>query len=94
MKTVQMLCTKFSTKLTNLFLLTLDDESLKSLAQYNTVVDCSNKADQVDQTRDAVHTTELLVQSQHLLRVRRRVGVAPLTITGFCTGDQHTNKQA
>lgn len=88
-----MLCTKFSTTLTNLFLLTLDDESLKSLAQYNTVVDCSNKADQVDQTRDAVHTTELLVQSQHLLRVRCRV-VAPLTITGFCTGDQHTNKKA
>jgi hypothetical protein len=25
--------------------------------------------------------------------VRRRV-VAPLTITGFCTGDQHTNKKA
>lgn len=40
-----------------------------------------------------MHTTELLVQSQHLLGVRRRV-VAPLTITGFYKGLEHEHRRA
>ena len=55
---------------------------LNSLAQRNSIVDSSNKSNQVDQARHAVHTTESLVQGHHLLGVGSRV-IALLSITSF-----------
>lgn len=58
---------------------------LNPLAQRNSVVDGSNKSNQVDQARHAVHTTESLVQSHHFLGVGSRV-IALLSITSFYSG--------
>lgn len=60
-----------------------ESPSRQALAENYTVIDCSNKADHVDQTWQTMKSAEFLVQSHHLLWVGCRV-VALLAITSFC----------
>lgn len=55
---------------------------LKLLAKNDTIEDSSANGDQVNQTGQSMKAAKLLVQSHHLLRVRRGV-VALLTVAGF-----------
>lgn len=57
-------------------------KSRQLLSNHRAIVDSSSKSDHVDQARDSVNSSELLIQGPHLLRMRRRV-IAPLAITRF-----------
>lgn len=55
---------------------------LQSLAEYRAVPDSCYKADHVHQARKTVNPAELLVESHHLLGMRRSI-IGFLAITSF-----------
>lgn len=64
------------------FFFFISPSSLQLLPNHRAIVDSGSKSDDIKQARHAMNTTELLVQSLHLLGVWRSV-IALFAIAGF-----------